>query len=125
MNDAEERRESARLPLSYPIRVLEDRTRPRSLLGHTVTRNLSARGVFFRTFHAEPFHQGRKVHVVISVPHRMASDGREVQLDLEGAGRVVRVDDPGAEGLYGEDGVALTGVALAFDRALGFESRWA
>lgn len=117
-----DRRSNPRLRLSYPIRLLADPddTRP---IGHTVTQDLCARGAYFCTFHGAPYAVGREVTVVVSVPHRLASGGREVTLDLRGAGRVVRVETP-ANRQNGENGVPLTGVAIEFDRPLSFHYAW-
>ncbi len=122
MPTAVDRRDNPRLRLSYPIRVLAEDEGGRPL-GHTVTQNLSARGAYFCTFHGAPYEVGRVVTVVISVPHRLASGGREVTLDLRGAGRVVRIEAP-TRRLNGEDGVAMTGIAIEFDCPLSFHYAW-
>lgn len=119
-----ERRDHPRLRLSYPIRILPDNDEGAAPLGHTVTQNLSSRGAYFRTFRSAPYQAGHPVSIVISVPHRTATDAREVVLDLKGAGRIVRVESPSHGGPYGEDGVALAGVAVEFVAPLSFHYRW-
>jgi len=122
MPQSVDRRDNPRLRLSYPIRLSAgtEESRP---LGRTVTHDLSARGAYFSTFHGAPYEVGREVLVEVTVPHRLAAGGREVTLDLRGAGRVVRVEAP-ARGLNGENGVPLTGVAIQFDRHLSFHYAW-
>ena len=123
MSDSSDRREHPRLSLSYPIRIGDaqpEGSRPRE---HTVTQNLSARGAYFCTFKEPPWKPGALVAVVVSVPHRLATGGPEVTLDLRGEARVVRIDAP-AHGAAGENGVALTGVALEFDAPLAFQYAW-
>jgi hypothetical protein len=123
MNDAD-RRTDARLRLAYPIRIQEGGDAAGRVLGRTVTRNLSARGTYFSTFDGPRYRVGQTLDVAISVPHRLAGGGREVILDLRGQGRVVRVDAPGSPRMYGEDGFALTGVAVAFTDPLRFQYGW-
>ena len=79
---------------------------------------------FFRASGGHPFRIGLPVDLTVSVPHRIATDGREVQLDLEGRGRVVRLERSGSRGYYGEDGVDITGVAIEFASPLRFNTDW-
>lgn len=123
--DESDRRDTPRLGLSYPIRlVAEDASGGESILGHTVTQNLSSMGAYFTTFDPRAFRRGQRLKVVLSVPHRPGSAGREVVLDLRGSGEVIRVDGPRAHRRYGEDGLCLTGIAVAFDRPLSFRYAW-
>lgn len=124
MNDDADRRADARLRLAYPIRIHEGGDATGRVLGQTVTRNLSARGAYFSTFDGPRYRVGQSLDVAISVPHRLAGSGREVLLDLRGQGRVVRVDAPGKPRLFGEDGFALTGVAVEFADPLRFQYAW-
>ena len=116
--EAREKRCDARLRLAYPIRV--HRTDEETTHGRTVTRNLSARGAYFSTFHGTSFTVGERVGVVISVPHRLADGTSDVLLDLRGEARVVRIDQPAAPPVYGEDGLSVTGVAVCFEEPLRF-----
>ena len=120
-----EQRQSARLALCYPIRLERDGDAGATLLERTVTRNIAARGAYFSTFQAGSFSVGQEVRVVVSVPHRLSGDGREVLLDLSGKGRIVRLEDPQVHGCYGEDGLSLTGVAIEFAGPRSFQYRWA
>jgi hypothetical protein len=124
-----ERRSDPRLKLCYPIEVSptggttagsSGPLRPRS-----VTQELSARGAYFCTSETEAARceVGGSVDVVVTVPHRLVPDGRDVTIDLRAQGRVVRVDLP-ARGTAGEDGVHLAGIALRFDRPFDFSYCW-
>jgi hypothetical protein len=119
-----ERRTTPRLGLSYPIRLLREGETGGGLLGHTVTKDLSARGAYFSTFDGRTYRVGQRVNVVISVPHRLSSGGKEILLDLRGSAAVVRLEGPAAHRTYGENGLALTGVAVAFDEPLQFRYGW-
>jgi hypothetical protein len=119
-----ERRTTPRLGLSYPIRLLRQGETGGGLLGHTVTRDLSARGAYFSTFDGRTYSVGQRVNVVISVPHRLSSGGKEILLDLRGDASVVRLDGPEVHRLYGENGLMLTGVAVEFDEPLHFRYGW-
>ena len=123
MSDSQDRREHPRLRLSYPIRVGRAEPAGSRPDEHTVTQNLSARGAYFCTFREPPWTPGSWVAVVVSVPHRLADGGAQVTLDLHGRARVVRIDQP-VNGAAGEDGVALTGVALEFEAPLAFQYAW-
>jgi len=118
------RRRYPRLRLSYGVRVDHPGQGRQGNLAHTVTQNISARGTYFCTPRIEPFAVGAPVHIQISVPHRIATDGRERSLDLHGSGRVVRLEGPGQHGLNGEDGVPKTGVAIEFDCPLEIDLDW-
>lgn len=120
---ADDRRETPRLTLSYPIRLLRDADGD-SVLGHTVTRDVSSTGAYFTTFDVRTFRRGQRVKVVLSVPHRPSSAGREVVLDLRGSGEIIRVDGPHAHRRFGEDGLCLAGIAVAFDKPLSFRYAW-
>ena len=89
-----------------------------------MTHNLSSRGAYFRTFDGAPFRVGLPIVFEISVPHRLATDGREVMLDFRGLGRVVRIEDPQEHRAFGENGTPLTGVAIQFADPLRFEYAW-
>lgn len=132
MGENPDRRENPRLQLSYPIRVHDldrlglecgDAVRGRPL-GHTVTQNLCARGAYFHTYQGAPYKLGLEVTVEVSVRHRLATDGKEITLDLRGEGRVVRVESPSRHA-FGESGVTLTGVAVEFAKPLDFHYCWA
>jgi len=123
-----ERRTDPRLRLCYPIEVhTVDTGAPstlgRTVLGRTVTQDLSARGAYFCTSAERPCEVGSGVSVLVTVPHTLASGGSEVSIDLRGNGRVVRIDSP-ARGSAGEDGVRLTGIAIEFNRPLDFSYAW-
>ena len=120
---ASERRIDARLRLSYPIRIQRSGGVP-TVLGQTVTRDLSARGAFFSTADGDAYSIGQEIEVSISVPHRFAAARREVLLDLRGPAQVVRLERPIRNGPYGEDGPVLTGVALRFGSPLHFRYAW-
>ena len=141
MNVATNRRNSPRLGLSYPIRLAGEsdahggvsdgsrlgpgeRSWRGERLGQSVTRDLSSRGAYFTTFDGGPFSVGQRVSVVISVPHRLAFGGDQVMLDLRGPGQVVRLEGARTHRTYGEDGLALTGVAVQFDGPLDFRYGW-
>lgn len=123
MQLATNRRTTPRLVLSYPIRLHRSGDAG-GLLGHTVTKDVSSRGAYFTTFDGLPYSVGQKVNVVISVPHRLAQGGKQILLDLRGAGSVVRLDGPRAHRNFGENGLALTGVAIEFDEPLQFRYGW-
>lgn len=124
MGKTSNRRRNPRLHASYPIRISQDSEDLSAALGRSVTRNLCSRGAYFRTFHGEPFQVGRQVEVAITVPHRFAAGEQEVLLDLRGAGEVVRVEDPSQHRTYGENGLPLTGIAIAFRKPLEFQYGW-
>ena len=120
----EERRDTPRLRLSYPIEIRLggfDGETPRT----NVTWNVSAAGAYFGTFDGGRFTVGQPVDVVISVPHRPAAGGPELVLGLRGAGRVVRVEGPERHRRFGEGDLPLTGVAIAFAETLDFRYGWA
>lgn len=120
----QERRTDSRLKLAYPIRIHRNGDADSAVLGQTVTRDLSARGAYFATFDGTEFKLGQSLGVAISVPHRLGQAGREVILDLRGRAKVVRIEAPSRTRLCGEDGFALTGVAVAFERPLQFRYAW-
>lgn len=121
---AADRRGDPRLRLSYPIRVSDGPDEAGATISRTVTRNVSARGAYFTTFDGAVFQVGQELGVAISVPHRLGDDGPEIVIDLRSRARVVRIDRPGSRRLYGEDGVALTGIALSFTDPLRFRFAW-
>lgn len=128
MHERTERRINPRLKLSYPIRVDAaagiDDGGAGPMLGRTVTQNLGSRGAYFSTFHPDPYEVGQEIAVVLTVPHRLSSNGGSVMLDMRGRGRVVRVEGPQKHGRYGEDGLTISGVALEFVSPLSFHYRW-
>ncbi len=124
MTRRSEQRDNPRLKLHYPIRVETRGSSDATALSRTVTQNVAARGAYFSTFDADVFKVGQQVSVVLSVPHRLASGGENVMLDLRGEGRVVRIEGPQVHGRYGEDGTTLAGVAIAFSESLSFQYRW-
>ena len=119
----QDRRDTPRLRLAYPIEVRSGRDDGESL-GTSVTWNVSATGAYFGTFHGERFSVGDSYGVVISVPHRPAAGGPELVLGLRATGRVVRVDGPERHRRFGEGDLPLSGVALAFEGALDFRYGW-
>lgn len=123
MKLATNRRTTPRLVLSYPIRLNRSGDAG-AALGSTVTKDLSSRGAYFTTFDGAPYSVGQRVNLVISVPHRLAHGGDEILLDLRGAGSVVRLDGPRSHRTFGENGLALTGVAIEFDEPLRFRYGW-
>jgi hypothetical protein len=122
----DERRVHPRLRLCYPIRVERDADAGPCTLARTVTENVGARGAYFSTSSPGPYAVGQAVRVVVRVPHRMGSraNAADVMLEMQGRGRVVRVDGPTARGVYGEDGIDLSGVAIEFAGPLSFSYRW-
>ena len=100
-----EQRTSQRLTLRYPIRVESEKGTRASVLGRTVTQNVAARGAYFSTFDGGSYRVGQSVNV---------------ELD-----KVVRIEGPKVHRRYGEDGRALTGVAIEFSGSLRFQYRWA
>jgi hypothetical protein len=121
---APNRRTASRLRLVYPIQLHAGGDVPGRLVGQTVTRDLSAGGAYFSTFDGGDYAVGQALDVSITVPHRLAGSERDVLLDLHGTARIVRKDPPQAKRLFGEDGRALTGVALRFDDPLRFSYAW-
>lgn len=123
MNEAD-RRTDARLRLAYPIQVRPDADRVTRAGRRIVTQDVSARGAYFSTFDGGDYSVGQVLGIEISVPHKLAGGPHEVLLELRGRARVVRIDPPAARRVYGEDGLALTGVALHFADPLRFEYAW-
>jgi len=123
MSDRSDRRDHPRLARAYPIQVRTSCDPAARPVEHTVTQNLSSRGAYFCTLGEPRCRVGQVVSVEISVPHRLAGGERDVVLDLRGDARVVRIQAAGP-GLNGEDGRALRGVAVAFDRPLRFRFCW-
>ena len=123
MTAASERRTDTRLVLSYPIEIRKGEESGPSI-GRTVTQNLSARGAYFSTFASAAFPVGQDVAIVLTVPHRLATSGQEILLDMRGTARVVRVEGPELHRRYGEDGATLSGVAIEFSNPLTFRYRW-
>lgn len=116
-----DRRASPRLRLSYPIRLLDVDLRKELIADRTVTQDVSARGAYLRTYCSQSLRSGRRVAVVVSVPHRLNGEQRLRELCLRTSATVVRLDDPGARGFHGEDGRPLVGVALHFAAPLRFD----
>jgi hypothetical protein len=124
MTEKAEKRANPRLKLRYPIRIARADDAAPAFIGRTVTQDLGARGAYFSAFETEPFEVGQEVTVVVTVPHRLAAGGHEVMLDMRGAARVVRVEDPSVHRQFGEDGASLAGVAVEFSKPLSFHYRW-
>lgn len=120
----DDRRETPRLRLSYPI-VLREQAGEEEPRRTNVTWNVSASGAYFGTFEATRYGVGARFDVLITVPHRPTSGGPEVVLGMRAAGSVVRVDGPTSHRRYGEDGLPLAGVAVRFDEPLDFRYGWA
>jgi len=118
------RRNASRLRLGYPIQLHAGGDAPGRLVGQTVTRDLSAGGAYFSTFDGGDYAVGQAIDVSITVPHRLAWSEQDVLLDLRATARIVRKDTPRSPRLCGEDGRALTGVALRFDDPLRFNYAW-
>jgi hypothetical protein len=118
-----DRRRNPRLKLSYPIELsLAGKGRCSST--RAVTRNLSARGAYFTTFCWRDFEAGQKVVVRIQVPHRLQEGADSIQLHMSAEGKLRRVGPVSGAGTYGEDGVALGGIAVEFDAPLEFRYLW-
>ena len=107
MMNRPESRTNPRLMLRYGICVEQGTESGATVLSRTVTQNVAARGAYFSTFDAEPYHVGQEVSVTVTVPHRLAAGGPEVLLDLRGRGRVVRIEGPNVHRRFGEDGERL------------------
>jgi multidrug efflux pump subunit AcrA (membrane-fusion protein) len=121
----EERRASPRLALSVPLTVerTDERGGAQGSAETTVTRDISAGGVYFATINGEAFRPGMRVTVKISMPHRSVPGHDRVSFNLVGKGTVIRIDSEvkrgGASAAAGE---GMAGVAVRFDRALSFEN---
>jgi len=121
----EERRSSPRLALSVPLTVerADERAGASGSTETTMTRDISAGGVYFATIHGEAFRPGMRVTVKIAMPHRSVPGHDRVSFNLVGKGTVVRIDSEVKRtegGGIASDGMA--GVAVRFDRALSFEN---
>ena len=123
MNPQSDRRENPRLKLSYPI---EMSVREEGEVGsaRSVTANLSARGAYFKTFGWQDFREGQRVSVKIRVPHRLQAGEEAIQLHMRAEGRLLRIDPTPEQEAFGEDGVAMGGIAVKFDAPLEFRYLW-
>ena len=123
MQEQTERRRNPRLRLSYPIELS---VRETGKAGGTraVTSNLSARGAYFTTFSWKDFREGEKVLVKIQVPHPLHTGEESIHLHMSAEGRLRRVEAVRGPEAFGEDGVALGGVAVEFDAPLEFRYLW-
>jgi len=121
----EERRASPRIELAVPITVERLGFAQAGESGpvvNTVTRNISAGGVYFHTLHDEEFRPGMRVSLRISMPHRSVPGHDRVSFSLVGRGTVVRIDPPDRRSDEGESSEQpASGVAIRFDEALSFE----
>jgi len=124
-NVDEERRASPRIELAVPITVERLESAPAGEsrpVVNTVTRNISAGGVYFQTINDAEFRPGMRVSLRISMPHRSVPGHDRVSFSLVGRGTVVRIDRPDRTGRGGgpmEENPS--GVAIQFDEALSFE----
>ena len=89
-----------------------------------MTTNLSARGAYFKTFAWEHFEEGSRVGVRVLVPHPMNAGSDVLELGMMTEGTVCRLERVLGREALGEDGLALKGVAVAFDAPLSFTYRW-
>ncbi|MBN2339392.1 MAG: PilZ domain-containing protein [Acidobacteria bacterium] len=120
----DERRSSPRLPLNVPVTVapLDPKGELDGGAESTLTRNVSAGGLYFATIRGAAFRLGMRVMVRISMPHRSIPGHDRVSFDLVGEGTVVRIDSGGI-GAQGSGAAerSLSGVAIRFDGALAFQ----
>lgn len=119
----EEKRTAPRLRLSYPIEITCEDAKHRGAT-RGVTTDLAARGAYFRTFGWRPFKEGTKVSVRIVVPHALQTGRDTIQLRMETNAEVRRMEEVDVREAYGEDGLALMGIALEFDCPLSFRYFW-
>jgi hypothetical protein len=124
-NMNEEQRASPRIELEVPITVEKLGLAQAGETGpvvNTMTRNISAGGVYFQTLHDEDFRPGMRVSLRISMPHRSVPGHDRVSFSLVGRGTVVRIDPPAHQSDQGEPSEPpASGVAIRFDQALSFE----
>ena len=116
-----ERRGVPRLRFGYAVLLDRVGERGRGTLARTFTEEISASGLFVCTAPWAGLRHGQALEIRVTVPHRVATDGRETRLHLDGTGRVARIDPPSARGLYDEDGMERAGVAIVFDAPLAVD----
>ena len=114
-----DQRRNSRLTLCYPIELKTDEP-GRFGRASGVTTNLAARGAYFKTFSWKEFRVGARVEISIQVPHPMHGDTDLVHLRMKTVGQVRRLEHVVGREALGEDGLALKGIALEFDRPLQF-----
>ena len=122
---SDERRVNPRLDLSVPLSVqkISVESKRDSAPLTTMTRNISAGGVYFNTLQGEDFKPGMRVELKISMPHHSVPVHKMASFSLVGKGTVLRIDFPlerSDAGPPGED--TLSGVAVQFDESLRFEN---
>ena len=120
VNKHDERRRNPRLKLSYPIELRA----PGCGATRAVTANLSARGAYFTTYSWDGFNVGERVQVRIQVPHRLQDGEESIQLHMTADGVLRRVTEVPVPEAFGEDGIALGGIAVEFDAPLEFRYLW-
>lgn len=120
----DERRRVPRLRLAYAVRLDQLGERGAGKLARTFTEDVSSRGLYVCAPAPSGLVVGLPVEVRVTVPHRVVTDGREIELDLNGSGRVVRLMPPGQHGIHAEDGLPTSGVAVEFDAPLVIDANW-
>jgi len=121
----EERRAYPRLSFSVPLAVhpIEGGQNEEAKGLTSMTRNISAGGVYFSTLQGESFRPGMQVALKISMPHHSIPAHKMASFSLVGKGTVVRIDTPLVQIDAGRDREeTLTGVAVKFDESLRFEN---
>ena len=118
-----EKRRHQRQEVLLPLRV-ENGDLTGKVLYEGVTINVSAGGVYFRTWGWRNFEVGSRVEVVIDVPAEMNAllpfggmTGRGMVVRVEESGRLARLNREGED-----DRPSERGVALQFDSKLRFEA---
>jgi hypothetical protein len=120
----DERRKVPRLPFAYAVRLDRVGERGEGKLARAFTEDVSSRGLYVCAPAPSELAVGASLEVRVTVPHRVTTDGREIELDLNGSGRVVRLEPPGRHGVNAEDGVPTSGVAVEFDAPLVIDANW-
>ena len=115
MKKLRDQRKNSRLTLCYPIEL---KTCQPGRFGRAsgVTTNLGSRGAYFKTFSWKDFREGGQVEISIQVPHPMHEETDLVHLRMQTVGKVCRLERIVGREALGEDGLALKGIALEFDR---------
>jgi hypothetical protein len=118
-----EKRLHPRIDLAVPVKLVEEGPggRERVMVGNAVSLNVSARGIYLRTFTSYPLMPGMYVELRITVPEFLMagsapeSTGSEyLHATLSGRGKILRVERVITADVIG------VGVAIEFDRPLEF-----
>ncbi len=118
-----EKRRHPRIDLAVPVKLLESgsASQSRVLVGNAVSLNVSAGGVYLRTFTIPRLSTGLRVGLWITVPEsimlgekRLSREAEYLNATLQGTGRIVRLEQVITADVVG------IGVAVEFDKALEF-----